>query len=303
MSINLRTLDLNLLRILVAIEETGSVSNAGSLLGLSQPASSNALARLRQALNDPLFVRTRAGMIPTPFAERILPEIRRHLAGIFDTLDEESGFDPAQSERTFRLSLSGLGETVFLPRLAIRVMKAAPRTKLFNVSAPLSALAQTLAAGEADLAIGMVDIQERGVRSVTLFDEIYVAVAGAGLKGRPQTIDDLRRERIIMSAPAVTYAKDIEEAVANNGLAGNVVLRVGHFGALPQLLSQLDVVAIVPAQYARDLERAQHADLLPMSLWQNASTINMVWHEKTENDDTCVWLREQVRDLFSIPSR
>ena len=102
---NIRQIDLNLLSLLVRIAETGSVSVAGAQLGLSQPASSNALARLRQALGDPLFQRTREGMVPTGFAEAILPGIKEHMAGIEATLTSVAGFDPGTSRRRFRLSL------------------------------------------------------------------------------------------------------------------------------------------------------------------------------------------------------
>lgn len=299
-SINIRTLDLNLLRMLVAISDAKSVSKAGSQLGLSQPAASNALGRLRKAFDDPLFVRGRDGMLPTPVAKEILPGVRKHLFGLFATLGEDSNFDPRSSNRAFRISLSGLGEASFLPSLAIRVFKCGSGLRLFNVPSPLSTLSATLENGETDIAIGILDLNERGIRSTQLFEDTYIAISGAGLVAPPQSIPMLGKTRIIISAPAATYAKDIENTIVQNQLAENVVLRVGHFGALPELLEKLDVAAIVPGQVGKALQTAKLAQILPIKLKQAPGKVRMVWHDRTDSDAGCHWLRKQVVDLFGV---
>ena len=139
--INSRTLDLNLLRMLVAMDATGSVSKSAELIGLSQPAASNALKRLRFATGDPLFVRSKHGMVATEFALSIIPGVREHLDGLFDALGGQNSFDPATSTRVFRLSLSGLGELAFLPKLAGPVFSEAPMVKMHNTSVPADRLA------------------------------------------------------------------------------------------------------------------------------------------------------------------
>ncbi|MEM7462367.1 MAG: LysR family transcriptional regulator [Pseudomonadota bacterium] len=299
-SINIKTLDLNLLRLLVVLGEVGSVSRASALLGLSQPATSNALARLRIALDDPLFVRTRDGMVPTSFAETILPIIDSHLAGIVGTLENGYGFEPEKSNKLFRLSLSGLGETLLLPKLAIKILSSAPNIRIRNISVPFARLAETLEAGETELALGMIDIVERGFRSQVLFSERYVAIAGSGLKNKPANIIELRNKKILVSAPAATYAMDIEETISRNQLSENVVLRLAHFGAFPQLLNELDLVAIVPEQFAAEMEVLGHAENLGITLSEGPSDIKMVWHHRTEDDPACVWLRAHVAELYSV---
>ena len=298
-SIKLRTLDLNLLRMLVTLDDTRSVSLAGERLGLSQPAASNALARLRQALNDPLFLRTRDGMVPTGYCETILPDIRAHLEGLFSALEQGTRFDPGRSTRVFRLSLSGLGEAVFLPRLAVRVFQAGPGLRLINTATPTAALGQTLELGEVDLAIGMLGLPGRGIRSARLFDEDYVAIAGAGLSDPPQDLAALYRAKIMVPAPATTFGGAVDRALESRGLAGQVVLRLGHFGALPQLLADLDLVAVVPRQLADQLVAAGQARLLPVRISESASPIRMIWHSRSDSDPACTWIREQVQDLFA----
>lgn len=297
-SIKPRSLDLNLLRMLVALDDTRSVSRAGERLGLSQPAASNALARLRQALDDPLFLRTRDGMVPTGHAETILPDIRAHLGALFTTLEQGTGFDPARSTRVFRLSLSGLGEAVFLPGLAIRVFQAGPGLRLVNMATPTAALATALEQGEVDLAIGMMALAGRGIHAVSLFDEDYVAIAGAGLVDGPVDMEGLRHARLMVPAPATTFGGAVDRALAAKGLADRVVLRLGHFGALPQLLAELGLVAVVPRQLADQLVAAGQARLLPVPISDSVSPISMVWHARTGTDPACIWLREQVQKLF-----
>ena len=299
--INLRTLDLNLLRILVELSETASVSGSAVRLGLSQPAVSNALGRLRDATGDPLFVRTKRGMIPTSYAETILPGVRNHLSGIFEVLGSRSDFDPGASRRTFRLSLSGLGELVFLPRLAETAFGSAPNTRLQNVSVPVDQLADALENGQIDCAIGIISIRARGIRTLPLFRESYVAIVGAAFRETPNTVGDLRHERLAVSAPAVSYAEDIANLIERHDLGQSIALQLANFGALPQLLGTLPLVAIVPRQYAVLLEQGGNARLLPIEFGQPESVAQLVWSEKTEADEACRWLRACIIEQFADP--
>ena len=132
---NFRHLDLNLLRVLAAIYRTGSVTEAGRQLALSQPATSNALARLREFFGDELFVRSPRGLHPTHVAQRIAPTLIAHLQGLETTvLGSAEAFDPAVSDAHWRLSLSDLGEILFLPSLAQALRREAPNCQLSNIA-------------------------------------------------------------------------------------------------------------------------------------------------------------------------
>ena len=291
--------DLNLLRMLIGIYELKSVSQAGARLGLSQPASSNALARLRQALDDPLFLRTPNGMLPTAYAQRILPDVREHLAGLDVALDRGQPFDPAESHRVFHLSLSGLGEVTFLPQLAIAVLKAAPHVRIANVGLPVARLGDALERGEVDLALGMVEITQSGVLTQSLYEETYVAVAGDGLRNVPKTLSDLKKQKIVLPAPVSTFGKSVDEILARHSLTDSVVLRLAHFGVLTELLRQLDVIAIVPREHARQLVASGQCFELGLELSPHTTSINLVWHRRTENDPACQWLRELIIGIFA----
>ncbi|MEQ5871026.1 LysR family transcriptional regulator [Sagittula sp. NFXS13] len=293
-----RRIDLNLMELLLQIYDAQSVSVAGSNLGLSQPATSNALKRLRQMLDDPLFVRGGQGMEPTPFTERIVPNIREHLSGIASVLNDAATFDAANSKRIFRLSLSGLGEQVFLAPLARRVFEHAPGIRLENASSPFLDLYRTLATRESEMAIGLLEMHDPQLRQVHLFNEDYRVIGPPGLSRQRAATVDLGQERIVMAVPSLTYADDVEKVLAERGLADNVCMRIRNFGALPELLSSLNAFAIVPGYLGRRMVEAAQATLLDMTLPKGRQKVQLVWHINTLHDPGCVWLREQIRDLF-----
>ena len=299
--INARRVDLNLLELLLQIHDTKSVSVAGSNLGLSQPATSNALARLRGMLGDPLFLRGAQGMEPTPFADQIVPDIREHLAGIASVLNDASTFDAANSQRVFRLSLSGLGEQVFLAPLAKRVFERAPGARLENIPSPFRDLSRTLAARESEVAIGLLDFADAQLRQVHLYDENYRVIGPPELSRDEAAAVDLCRERIVLAAPSLTYADDVEKVMRERGLADNVCLRIRNFGALPEMLASLNVFAVVPGYLGRRMAEAGQASLLDMTLPRGRQKVQLVWHINTMQDPGCIWLREQIRDLFQSP--
>lgn len=296
--INPKRIDLNLLVLLLQIYDTRSVSMAAENLGLSQPATSNALARLRTMLDDPLFVRGGRGMEPTPFTERIVPDLRDHLSGISSALNAATDFDAGESNRTFRLSLSGLGEQAFLGPLAQRVFEQAPHIRLENVSSPFQDLSRTLAASESEMAIGLLEPRDPLLHLVHLFDEDYRLIGPPGLRPERAATLNLRNERIVLSAPSLTYADDVEEVMRELGLADNVCLRIRNFGALSELLVTLDAFAIVPGYLGRRMADADQATLLDMTLPRGRQKVQLVWHVNTMKDPGCIWLRQQIIDLF-----
>ena len=212
---NFRQLDLNLLRVLAAIHRTGSVTAAGKALALSQPATSNALARLRGYFDDELFVRTPSGLKPTRLCEKLAPAVAAQLLALETLVTGHEDFVAASSAMHWRLSLSDLGEMLFLPELAGALRNQAPGARLSNVSVAASDVAVALEARDIDLAIGILQPRHRGIRTELLFREHYVAIAapqwrpcvgprkrkpdgaatGRGLLRRRRADSDLSRQR------------------------------------------------------------------------------------------------------------
>src|SRR5688572_4950100 len=176
---NVRDLDLNLLRVFDAVLSERGVTPAATRLGLTQPAVSNALARLRALFGDALFVRTAAGMDATPFARGVAEPVRQALALLESALAHGPGFDPATSTRAFRFYMSDLGQVEFLPPLVERVQRGAPGVRLEAVALEVEDIADALAAGALDLAIGFLPGLSAPVGRRALFRDPYLCLMRA----------------------------------------------------------------------------------------------------------------------------
>jgi DNA-binding transcriptional LysR family regulator len=306
--LNFRQLDLNLLRVLAAIHQTGSVTDAARQLALSQPALSHALARLRVALGDELYVRSPRGLQPTRAAERIAPEVIALLQRLEGSLSVADTFEPATTQAHWRLSLSDLGEMMFLPPLAGALRELSPGSRLTNNPVAAADVSAGLEARDIDLAIGILQPRHRDIRSEVLFEEHYVAVAAAawrpmkGTAGRKLDPRQLAACALAVAAPSATFHGGVEKMLKARHLDARVVVRARHFGALPDLITRADLIAIVPLMYARAL-----LPRYPLRIWELPGQVptyevRMVWHRSTANDPQQLWLRDVGRRLLQQPS-
>ena len=302
---NFRQLDLNLLRVLGAIHRTGSVTAAGKALALSQPATSNALARLRDYFKDDLFVRSPSGLQPTRLCERLAPEVQAQLQMLEALVSERDNFDPARSEMRWRLSLSDLGEKMFLPPLAAALRQQAPQAHVTNVSVAAEDVPAALESRDIDFAIGILQPRHRGVRAELLFREHYVALTSSrwrpasGPAGRTLSARQLAEASLVVASPTATFHGSVEKMLVRMKLSERIVLRARHFGALPELALNTDLLTIVPQMYAANL--GQRHDLRVWELPRAAAPsyeVRLVWHASTAQDPAHQWIRAQVHRLF-----
>ncbi|MBM3391782.1 MAG: LysR family transcriptional regulator [Betaproteobacteria bacterium] len=300
---NFRQLDLNLLRVLAAIHRTGSVTKAGDALSLSQSATSNALARLREFFGDDLFVRSRSGLQRTQACEQLAPAVSAHLLSLEALLTGIETFVPERSDTTWRLSLSDLGEMLCLPALASSLRRQAPHTRISNISVAASAVATSLEAREIDCAVGILDPKHRGIHAELLFREQYVAITapsrkpGKGRAGKSLSRAQLATSSLVVASPMATFHSSVEEMLQSQQLADRIMLRARHFGALPDLVKSSDLLAIVPATYAASCEGVV-VWKLPFALHYD---VRLVWHSSTDRDPAQQWLRALLRELFWRP--
>lgn len=305
---NFRQLDLNLLRVLAAIHRTGSVTLAGKALSLSQPATSNALARLRDFFEDELFVRAPSGLTPTRLCEQLAPAVRAQLLALETLVTGQEDFDPAHSDMHWRLSLSDLGEMLFLPELAGALRSQAPGARLSNVSVAATGVAAALEAREIDLAIGILQPKQRGIRTELLFREQYVAMASpqwrpaSGRSGRTLTPRQLAEASFVVASPTATFHGSVEQMLVRMKLEDRIVLRARHFGALPELALTSDLLSIVPEMYARKLRQRHDFRVLGLP-GSPAYEVRLVWHGSTEKHPAHQWMRALVQKLFRQPVR
>ena len=295
---NVKGLDLNLLRVFDAVLHESGVTPAAARLGLTQPAVSNALARLRKLFGDPLFVRTPRGVDATPFARELAEPIRQALALLESALAHGPGFDPASSTRAFRFYMSDLGQIEFLPPLVERVNHAAPNVRLEAVALEVEDIADALGAGALDLAIGFLPALGAPVRRRALFRDPYLCLMRVG-----HPIKTLTKKSFLNASHAlVTYRgghRVIEEALERAGLARRIALRVPHFTVVPMVLERTDLVLTLPARVARVFESRGKLKALAPPVPIPPAEVALHWHERFEPDPGNRWLRSIMIELYS----
>ena len=294
---NVQDVDLNLLRVFDAVLRERGVTPAAAGLGLTQPAVSNALSRLRGLFGDPLFVRTPSGMDATPFARELAEPVRQALALLESALAHGPGFDPPSATRAFRFYMSDLGQIEFLPPLIERVQQLAPGVRLEAVALDVEDIAGALAAGALDLAVGFLPGLGPPVRRQALFRDPYLCLMRAD-----HPIASLTKKKFAEASHAlVSYRgghRVIEEALERAGLARKIALRVPHFTVVPMVLERTDLILTLPARVARVFERRGKLKSLPPPVPIPPAEVAVHWHERFEADPGNRWLREQVVDLF-----
>jgi len=265
---------------------------------LTQPAVSNALARLRKLLGDPLFVRTPRGVDATPFARELAEPVRQALALLESALAHGPGFDPATATRAFRFYMSDLGQIEFLPPVVERVQRDAPGVRLEAVALEVEDIADALAAGALDLAVGFLPALGAPVRRQALFKDPYLCLMRAD-----HPIASLTKKRFLEASHAlVTYRgghRVIEESLERAGLARRIALRVPHFTVVPMVLERTDLILTLPARVARVFERRGKLKALPPPVPISPAEVAVHWHERFEADPGNRWLRDVVVELLS----
>ena len=299
-NMNMMDLDLNLLRVFDAIATEGSVTVAGERVGLSQPAMSNALARLRTVFGDPLFVRTPRGMRPTPFAQQLAQPVREALRLIQGALQQHAGFEPGSSGNTFRFWMSDIGEMVFLPGLLERVKHEAPGVKIEVVRIPIKDVHMALEAGELDLAVGFLPGLTTGTRQQPLFREHYVCMLRADHPVIGATINrkQFREAAHVLVSYTGTGHQMIEETFVAEGLSERIAVRVPHFLVVPMILARTDLVVIVPSRVAAVFAGLGNFKVLKLPVDMPDFEVRLHWHERFHQDPANRWLREVMTELY-----
>ena len=302
---NPNRLDLNLLRVFDAILETRSVTIAASTLSLTQSAVSNQLARLRDAFDDPLFVRTSEGMVPTPRAEAIADPIRKSLVEIRFCLEEQLGFDPAKSDRRFKVYMSDVGQLVFLPRLIERIARIAPWVNINTVQVPPARIRDVaLESGEVDLAVGYFENFDGSYRQQLLFEERYVGMVRSG---HPLIRDTLSLDTFL-NTPQLVYQPTggghglqesaVDQAFAVAEVPRRVVVRVAHSMGMTSIVSNTDLLVIVPSRLAAACRELADVNILALPVEIPKFQIKQHWHERFHHDPGNSWLRGLIAELF-----
>jgi DNA-binding transcriptional LysR family regulator len=296
---NLRSLDLNLLTVLEAIYEIGTVSGAADRLALSQSATSHALSRLRDACKDDLFVRAAQGLLPTPIAQEMYPAIKQALDALRATLAEASGFDPGTSQRHFRISIPHPMGPFQALVLRTAVAAAAPSIVLTfdTVSRPLD-LEESLRDGVVDVAIDWLPAELDPFVNQKIFEDRLVLVAR---RGHPSVDGSITVEGLLKAEfVTIHQRREIEHAPVAirefRKLGIHEAVHVSELLEIPTLVASTDLVGVFAASMGPLMEQRLGLQVLPLPLELPPVPIYMIWHETRRHDSAHRWLREVVAE-------
>ncbi|GGY42957.1 LysR family transcriptional regulator [Pseudoduganella albidiflava] len=296
----LRDLDLNLLLVFQEVFRERQISAAARRLRLTQSAVSNALARLRRATGDDLFVRVAAGMQPTPYAERMAEPVATALAHLEQALAPVQPFDPATSRRRFTIAMTDVGEVYFMPRLVELCGAAAPGVQIASIRVGTPGLREEMEAGRVDLAIGAFDDAPEALYQRRLFRQDHVCLFRAGhpLAAGPLTVKRLVGVRHLVVAALESPYDGINTALQKAGILGAASFSVPHFSAAPYIVSTTDLVVTVPQKLAERVAAPFGLVYVKSPLPLAALQTNVFWHRRYNQDEGNRWLRTLVVEAF-----
>ena len=299
--IRLTEIDLNLMLVFQYMYRERNTGVVAEQLGLSQPAISNALGRLRKSLDDQLFERTARGMRPTPFADAIAESVSFSLATLQESINHKERFEPLQSTREFCVAMTDLGEIHMLAPLMKRLATDAPGVHITTLRDTAITLKEEMESGSVDLGAGLFPQLGAGFYQRRLFNQKYMCLMR---EGHPFATGEFGREQFSLAQHAAVIAqgtghRHIEDLLLRSGVPRTVVLKLPHFAAVPYIISETDLIVTVTEQLA--LRTCKRFNLIarehPLDL--PAVQINLFWHRRMHQDAGSIWLRNQFVDLFS----
>ena len=295
-------IDLRLLYTLEAIHRLGTLTAAGDALGLSQPALSHALNRLRDIFNDELFVRTSRGMRSTPKADELASSARRILATIRAELSPTAPFKPETLERTFHLGMTDVGEMVFLPDLLNNLRDQSPKVNIMSVTLPPRNLAEALEMGTIDMAIGpLPDLTGADLRQQLIFERGFLCLVSSKhpriTKSRLTLSAFLKEPHLVVSSPGRT-AEVFERFLEEKKLSRRVVLSVPHMLCVPFIIANSDLVVTVPQSVGLVFRDFPGLRVIEPPLETPRIRVALYWSSRFSKDPGNAWLRSVIINLF-----
>lgn len=290
-------IDLNLFLVFEAIYTERNLTRASGILSVTQPAVSNALARLRAAFGDPLFERRGGAMAPTPVAQSLIGPVRQALARLRSGLDQRARFEPGTSDRIFHIAMRDTAATFLMPGLADRLTRIAPQVQLHCAVVDRAEIPLELAAGTLDFAIDIPQLTRSDLSSVALMSDRYVC---AMRRGHPQAKLALTLERFLalrqINVSGRRRGKSvIELALTRLGRVPNVVMRLPNFPLAFDVVQASDLVVTAPFLLTRSYDVAVKEMPLEPAELQSL----LYWHRNAESDPGNQWLRAKIVEAAS----
>ena len=293
--------DLNLLPIAVALYEELSVSRAARQLGMSQPAVSKALRRLRDTFDDPLFVRGPSGIVPTPRAHAIVRAARPHLQQLQEDLLKGEHFDPATSTRAIVLGLSDVAEMAFLPSILDHLRVRAPKCPVSTVTLPDAQLAESLEKGDVDVAAGYFPaLAQRNFRQRRLTKHGFACLMRTGhplWKSRLTVSAYLAAEHVVVRRVGRSQ-EVLERFLQRRKMSRKIALYTSSVLSVPFIVMDTQLVATLPYAVVTRFASLTSQVAAALPPFDVAYDLKLHWHRRFDHEPRSIWLRDQLAAVF-----
>jgi DNA-binding transcriptional LysR family regulator len=289
-------IDLNLIRVFVAIYETQSATAAAERLNLTQPTVSYGLAKLREALSDQLFVRDQRNFKPTPRAVALYLKFRDALESIGNAIEDTQRFDPRTASRSFSLAMTDIGSMYFLPVLETELCRGKSQIGIELRQVSVADVVDQLASAKLDAAIGNLPSLHGHTRSMLLFHEHYVCLVGKDYATSIQnmTMENFLASRHVAVSSPYSGHQLAEDALADLGISRKIIIQTPYYTALPQLISQSDLVVLLPSRIANIFSTQSAVVAIPAPMELPDFEVKMHWHARHEANPAIKWLVDRV---------
>lgn len=297
-------IDFRLLTIFDALEQERSVTQSATRLGMSQPAVSQGLAKLRQILGDPLFVRSSHGMASTPRAVALVKPVRDllHLGGVH--LAQTQTFIPGVAQREFTICTSDLGMAILLPKMIAYLSEVAPGVRIRPVPVVAGQVQEELETGRADLVFGVFSTLGAGIYKRRLCDESYVGLAGKHSMVRNGRISLSRfrsSNHILVTSSGTGHGHGaIEKRLLALLPAERIIVRVPNFLAAPLIAADTDCLVTVPRRLATIFSDQLGLRIFKLPIVLPKLLVHLYWHRRIHYDPASRWLRDVVAEVISM---
>ncbi len=294
---NLSDKDLNLFVVFDVIYTERNLTKSGEVLGITQPAVSNALSRLRENFNDELFVRTSKGMVPTPVAENMVNDIRQALDLIRNSISESESFKPKTANATFRISIGDTSEYRLLPQLIKNISNSAPGVDVESYLTPRTETPKELAAGNIDFAIDPPIHSDPNLRNKKIYQDDYVLVVNKKhpiAKKKKISLEDYLNLSHIHISKRASGLGHVDTTLNRLGLTRRIALRAQHFLVAPYIIDQSNLAMTTIKSFSRGRELKVFQ--LPFKI--NPLVLHLYWHVNKDMDPANKWMRELILKTY-----
>jgi DNA-binding transcriptional LysR family regulator len=295
---NINRIDLNLFAVFDAIYTAGSLTKAADVLCITQPAVSNSLSRLREMLNDPLFVRTGHTMTPTPAAQNIIGPARQALKMLRQSVQESHKFDPKGTEKNFSFSMRDLLEASFFPRLLNRLQDSAPNISLTNHLVSRDKIVSAMASGHLDFHADGVNFTDPHLCKELIAQDRYIVVARKNHPALTQglTLDTFLSLGHINVSQRPKGLGHVDSVLSKMGLTRRVIMRSQHVMTVPSEIVKTDLISCLPYHFAKHFDLSIYElpfDIDPLEYY-------LYWHVSADLDQSHLWMREQLLEVAKV---